>query len=301
MAVTVNLGQVQAIWVGTVAPTNTTMIWYDTNVGVFLHKYYDINSSTWVTFPMNGAVLPLERSGLNILLLYNTDQFELVGGTHLSIKDDILASVTPPFPISDIIGLQDALDSKVDKITGYSLLSDVEIARLALLDNFILPDSLPPSIIAQDAENRFVTDEQIAAWNAKQDSLGYTPYNSTNPNGYINLADILAMHFLNDYVITLPVAATVANRAIGAIEGVNYLTGWMIIASGDNPNDLLITHNLDRDIYDVKIYSVDGTVKTLLWMNQAYSGIVALDTNTLLIKNLATIALPIVIHLVFTS
>ena len=301
MAVTVNLGQVQAIWVGTVAPTNTTMIWYDTNVGIFLQKYYDINSSTWVTFTMNGAVLPLERSGDNILILYNTAQFELLGGTHLSIRDDVLASVTPPFPISDIIGLQDALDSKVDKITGYSLLSDSEIARLLTLTNFTLPGSLPPSIIAQDSDNRFVTDAQIAAWNAKQDSLGYIPYNATNPEGYLNLADINAMHFLNDFVITLPVATSVANRVIGTIEGVDYLTEWTIESSGDNPNDLLITHNLNRDIFDVKIYSVDGASKTMLWMNQAYSGIVAPDTNTLLIKNLATIALPIVIHLVFSS
>lgn len=108
--------------------------------------------------------------------------------------------------------------------------------------------------------------------------------------------------------ITLPVATSVANRVAGAIELTNYPLGWTIEASGDNPNDLLVTHNLGRDIIDVKVSSissvtVDGIIysnaKTLLWMNKAYSGIVALDSNTLLIKNLATVALPLSIKLIF--
>jgi hypothetical protein len=38
----------------------------------------------------------------------------------------------------------------------------------------------PPSIITQDASNRFVTDAEKDTWNAKQASLGYTAENVAN-------------------------------------------------------------------------------------------------------------------------
>ncbi|AOC93729.1 hypothetical protein BB050_00575 [Flavobacterium anhuiense] len=80
--------------------------------------------------------------------------------------------------------------NKVDKVTGKSLLSDSEIARLATLSNYIHPTTHAPNIIAQDSENRFVSDAEKANWNAKQSSLGFTPENSSNKNtanGYAGL------------------------------------------------------------------------------------------------------------------
>jgi len=44
---TKKLGLVKAIHRGTVAPTNTTMLWYDTNTGVNRHKYYNTITSAW--------------------------------------------------------------------------------------------------------------------------------------------------------------------------------------------------------------------------------------------------------------
>lgn len=52
------------------------------------------------------------------------------------------------------------------------------------------PVNHPPSIITQDASNRFVSDAEKATWNAKQNALGYTPENSSNKgvaNGYAGL------------------------------------------------------------------------------------------------------------------
>ena len=43
-----NLGTIQAIWIATTAPSNTAMLWYDTNTGIYKHKYYDIPTSTWL-------------------------------------------------------------------------------------------------------------------------------------------------------------------------------------------------------------------------------------------------------------
>jgi hypothetical protein len=64
----------------------------------------------------------------------------------------------------------------IDKVTGKSL----------ILDNFKISSCnythllIPPSIITQDASNRFVTDAEKDTWNAKQASLGYTAENVAN-------------------------------------------------------------------------------------------------------------------------
>lgn len=47
MSGTKNLGLVKAIHVGTTPPNNTIMLWYDTNIGVNVHKYYDTTLLTW--------------------------------------------------------------------------------------------------------------------------------------------------------------------------------------------------------------------------------------------------------------
>ncbi|MBO9586634.1 MAG: tail fiber domain-containing protein [Flavobacterium sp.] len=81
-------------------------------------------------------------------------------------------------------------NNKVDKISGKSLISDSEITRLASLSNYVHPPTHAPNIIAQDSENRFVSDAEKANWNAKQTSLGFTPENASNKNtanGYAGL------------------------------------------------------------------------------------------------------------------
>lgn len=44
---TKNLGLVKAIHEGVNPPTNTVMIWYDTNPGQNMHKYYDTVAGAW--------------------------------------------------------------------------------------------------------------------------------------------------------------------------------------------------------------------------------------------------------------
>jgi hypothetical protein len=89
-----------------------------------------------------------------------------------------------------IAGLITDLGLKVDKVTGKSLLADAEISRLLGLSNYTHPTNHLPSIITQDASNRFVTDTEKATWNGKQTNLGYTPENIANKNivnGYAGL------------------------------------------------------------------------------------------------------------------
>ncbi|MCR8658968.1 hypothetical protein [Paenibacillus endoradicis] len=68
------------------------------------------------------------------------------------------------------------LSSKVEKIAGKSLstedYSTVEKAKLAGItsgaNNYVHPSTHPPTMIVQDEGNRFVTDADKAAWNAKE-------------------------------------------------------------------------------------------------------------------------------------
>ena len=52
------------------------------------------------------------------------------------------------------------------------------------------PATHPPSIIEQDANNRFVTDAEKSTWNGKQNALGYTPLNSTLKGAVSGIAEL---------------------------------------------------------------------------------------------------------------
>ena len=293
--VTKNLGQVQAIWVGTTPPTNTNMIWWDLNVT--LHKYYKTATSTWETFVINSATAPLSRSGDSIVLLFNSDQFEIVAGA-LKIKDDVLLSVLPAIAISDITGLITALSNKVTVVTGKSLVSDIEIARLAFVTQYTHPTNHPPSIISQDESNRFVTDTQIDTWNNKQDALGFVPYAASNPDGYIKASDLTTINIPLSVVITLPSAGSVASRCSGASAGTDYPTDWTI-AADVNPNDIIITHTLSKKVMLVTIFTNNGTNDIQYKDSEAFMGIAIPASNKLVIQGLATTAVPISINILF--
>ena len=157
----------------------------------------------------------------------------------------------------------------VKALSGYSLAPNAMISAYPIMDAAIA--ALPTTYVALEAGYSLISTDDLN----KLESL------------------------VSPFTITMPVGSTVANRVAGMISGTDYPADWTIAASGDNPNDFLITHNLSRDIVDVIIYSVSGAVKTKLYMNQAYSALVANDTNNLLIKNLATIGLPLMIKLIF--
>lgn len=151
------------------------------------------------------------------------------------------------------------------KVSGYSLVADTEIAKIHASGS----DDQDLSNLVEKAEGeRLITESEATILSALP----------------------------NIFTIYLPDSATVAGRIAGAVEGADYPTDW-ILEAGLNPNDLVITHNLGRKIADVKIWSA-GEGDTLLWFNEAYSAIFA-DENQAMIGNLATIATPIYIYLIF--
>ena len=78
--ITQNVGQVAALFSGTTPPINTAMLWYNTNVGIFIHYYYNTQTSAWV--PLNqsssgGAIIEkaaviVATTGLESAVTYNT-------------------------------------------------------------------------------------------------------------------------------------------------------------------------------------------------------------------------------------
>jgi hypothetical protein len=68
--------------------------------------------------------------------------------------------------ISDVEGLQTALDGKVD---NSRVLTDVPAGAKFTDTVYTHPANHAPSIITQDANNRFVTDAEKSIWNSKAD------------------------------------------------------------------------------------------------------------------------------------
>jgi hypothetical protein len=99
----------------------------------------------------------------------------------------------------------------------------------------------------------------------------------------------------NVKTIKLPAGASVVDRIASPIE---VPLDW-VMAVGTSSVDLLVTHNLTREIAYVLVWSEETTGKVLLERNLAYSGLTAPDDNSILIKSLSTVAFPITIELIF--
>lgn len=102
----------------------------------------------------------------------------------------------------------------------------------------------------------------------------------------------------SEFRIILPTATTVAGRCISPIE---LSTGWTV-AAGVVPEDLVITHNIHREVCYVSVVSIDGVTndRSILPFGSAYMGVKDDQYgNVITIKGLATIETSIIIHLFF--
>lgn len=130
----------------------------------------------------------------------------------------------------------DVESKKVDKVAGkqlstedYTTAEKTKLGGIATgANNYIHPANHAPSIITQDANNRFVSDTEKATWNAKQAALGFVPENVSNKNqanGYAGLdgsgklpASLLPAIAITDTFIANTEAAMLAlNAQVGDI------------------------------------------------------------------------------------
>ena len=136
---------------GTYTPNSNRMFWYWNRVKQTNDAMTE-QSSTTVKFPASTI-----SAGDEILLEYyqvlNSDLYNFHASEHLTGGNDAIPVVT-----TSVDGLMSSTDKT--KLNG--------IATGA--NKYTHPSSHPPSIITQDSSNRFVTDAEKTAWNAKGSS-----------------------------------------------------------------------------------------------------------------------------------
>lgn len=131
-----NLGWVKSVFKGITPPSNTDMLWFDDNVGVKKHKYYDTQSSTWKlfqntlffdtfsNFPPSGLAdfLYIDKGGKKTYIYDTLSGYVLVGGggggvTERSrISDVTCGAIKPLDEVGVGLTLDDALDLLLIKI-----------------------------------------------------------------------------------------------------------------------------------------------------------------------------------------
>lgn len=99
--------------------------------------------------------------------------------------------------------------SSVATTSSNGLMSSADKTKLDGMTNYIHPVNHPPSIITQDANNRFVTDAEKAAWNSKPSGSVAT----STTNGMMSSTDKVKLDSLSSSV-----ASTTTNGMMSAAD-----------------------------------------------------------------------------------
>lgn len=134
-----NLGQVSGLWIGTSAPTNTTLIWYDSTPAIRCHKVYSVTASAWVVLDQNvisaityselknfaqntgltqGSWYKITDQGNILALAITSTKVQYVDVNNNFVIDDLAASATyivtsSNLLIDDISGVWDATNKRL--------------------------------------------------------------------------------------------------------------------------------------------------------------------------------------------
>jgi len=158
-----------------------------------------------------------------------------------------------------------------------------------------IPGGLLSCVLTDNTQNYEYSEHEV--WLQKAGVLTKVMWLDGNGNLTVT-GSINSVSSKTVFTITLPSSGSVSGRCATAVAGIDYPIEWTI-AADTNPNDLLITHGLDRRIAAVSIYTVVGASERLLYANAAYAGIIAPTSSILRIEGLATVGTPIVIHCIF--
>lgn len=134
-----NLGQVSGLWIGTSAPTNTTLIWYDSTPAIRCHKVYSVKAAAWVVLDQNvisaityselknlaqstgltqGSWYKITDQGNILALAITSTKVQYVDVNNNFVIDDFAASATyivtsSNLLIDDISGVWDATNKRL--------------------------------------------------------------------------------------------------------------------------------------------------------------------------------------------
>lgn len=325
-----------ALWVGTSAPANTNLIWLDTSLATPLHKAYNPTSSSWEPFIyltlIDNSTIKKDGDGKLYVDVSTIPALQVADGSITLIK---LANVA-----SGSVFYRKSLGTGVPEVQTLATLKtdlgligtnsgDQDLSGLALKATTINSKSLATNII--------LTPEDIGSPEGSGTSTGENTGDETKVTilqkleistlsgentGDETKDSVLELFTLTDdesdpytliltselerlqsieapYLISLPSDTTVEGRITGLIEGTDYPTGWTI-AVGSSEFDLLITHNLNKRVANINIYSVsDGQERLLRPFNNAYTGILLPNLNSVLIEALSDIQTEIKISITF--
>lgn len=134
-----NLGQVSGLWIGTSAPTNTTLIWYDSTPAIRCHKVYSVTAAAWVVLDQNvisaityselknlaqstgltqGSWYKITNQGNILALAITSTKVQYVDVNNNFVIDDLAASATyivtsSNLLIDDVSGVWDATNKRL--------------------------------------------------------------------------------------------------------------------------------------------------------------------------------------------
>lgn len=317
------LGLVKAIYAQTSAPTNTQVIWLDTSLGTPLHKAYNPTSGQWEPFIyltlIDNNTIKRDLDGKLYVDQNALAAYVLQDGSVTLVKMANVASGTIFYRKSAGAGtpeVQSLATLKADLgLTGTNS-GDQDLSGL-------VPKTLTINTKPLNA-NIVLTPADIGSPAGSGNSTGTNTGDETKTTilakleitqiSGVNTGDETAATILSKlgitqanldkidglspvYTITLPAAGTVEQRILGAVEGVDYPTGWVL--SPDEKN-IDITHNLGRQIAHVSVFSFTNATDSQLRVGSAaYTGLYDYDGNSIKIQSLATVPTKIKIKLIF--
>lgn len=172
--------------------------------GTYLENETDPTVPEWAKEASKPTYEVPEIIGLETALSGKVDNGRVLTDVPANAKfTDTIYTHPATHSIEEVSGLQTALDNKVD---DSQVLTDVP-ANAKFTDTiYTHPANHPASIITQDENNRFVTDEEKSTWNAKQEALGFTAENVSNKKTTLTDSD-------TDYPTTKAVNTGLAEKA----------------------------------------------------------------------------------------
>lgn len=344
MVETKDLGLVKAIFEGTTPPTNTSVLWRDTNLTIPLLKQYNPTTSSWepliyftlidnITIKKDGdgklyvdvATIPalqITDGSITLAKLVNfnsgTVLYRRSAGSGV-IEATTLAQLKIDLGLEGVNTGDDDLSVfalKTYTVNGKALNGNITLTHTDIgspagsgnSTNTNTGDETKETILTKleittlSGNN---TGDQSASQVPITDTLNY--YVSTDVEGALAEVKLLADttktrvdKSIYNQKITLPAYTSVALRCSNAVSGTDYPTGWTL-AAGDSEYDLKITHGLNKNLVDAKIYEINGdtTERLLPAFSAAYTGILQNSKNEILIEGLTQDNLALRIDLIF--
>jgi hypothetical protein len=271
---TKNLGLVQAIYSGINPPLNTKIIWFDDNVGIKIHKYYDIVSATWI--PFGNGVLTI--NGHYVYIAYASScegaDFSLAYDDNIYTHTAIITSPTA-IPINQLTPQLFASRGKWMKYCGEDLTGG-NYTYIAYADddqgnNF----GLEPKYEVPCEPCEMIRHFNLVTNNSPSVDIALTPINNgVNIDFSVNPTQTIEIDLLHnnqplqnslDYFIEVQIPSTLNQGFYIRLDGNEY-GGYYIIPNGQNQTFKFRKTNFGSRLYIEFSGSKKGVIKDTIFI-----------------------------------